>query len=53
MSDTEDVVMDSDVIPSSAKGKGKALDPPANSAPFDDDNLPWCAGRAGVIIMFL
>jgi hypothetical protein len=45
MSDSEDAAMDVDPIPSSAKGKGKAVDPPGNSAPYDDDNLPWCVVR--------
>jgi hypothetical protein len=43
MSDDEDVMMDDEPIPTLDKGKGKALDPPGQSAPYGEDNLPWCA----------
>jgi hypothetical protein len=43
MSDDEDVMMDVEPIPTLDKGKGKALDPPGQSAPYGEDNLPWYA----------
>jgi hypothetical protein len=46
MSDDEDVMMDDEPIPTLDKGKGKALDPPGQSAPYGEDNLPWCASTS-------
>lgn len=44
MSDTEDILMDDEPVPSTFdKGKGKALDAPGQSASFGEDNLPWYA----------